>query len=152
MRHATGHLFFGSLLALASCVPASSDTRTTDTHSRELPDDDAKIQFLQKYITPASEIQAAEFHLWYRDNSGTPPGPSDWDMRVVVKVSKETLPLWTVGGKRAESADLEWGYGLLPNEPRWEVRSRPVIYSRGKTIVAIFEPEGIVFERRTTLP
>ena len=142
-------------LALAVCLLGPSlrfdDSRTTNTHSHDLPDDAAKVRFLRRYVHPTCEIEAAEYHIWYQDNSGFVSGPSDWEMKIVMKVPKEQLPLYTENLDRTVTADLSWGYALLPVAPRWGIQSHPVIYSRGSKIVAIFEAEGIVFEYNSTI-
>jgi hypothetical protein len=120
---------------------------TTDTRSSELPNEQAKIEFLKKYLKLHSEIDATEFHIRYQDNSGIVPGPSDWDIEVVMKVPKDKLGLWTTGLQKADQADLSWGFDLLPKDERWAIHSKPAIYRQGQTVVALFEPEGIVFKR-----
>lgn len=126
---------------------ATQATLTTDTRSSDFSDDQTKIEFLEKYLKMYSEIEATEFHVRYQDNSGFVPGPSEWDMQVVMKMSQDNLPRWTTDLQKADQVDLSWGEDLLPQEERWTIRSKPTIYTRGKTLVAVFEPEGIVFKR-----
>jgi hypothetical protein len=121
---------------------------TTDTRSSTFPDDHSKIVFLKKYLKLPSEVEAAEYHIRYQDNSGgVVPGPSDWDMQVVLKDKPDSLPLWTDGLTQIDHADLSWGYGLLPSEKRWAIESTPAVYERGQKVVAVFYSEGIIFTR-----
>ena len=121
---------------------------TTDTRSSTFSDNRSKIAFLKKYLKMPSAIEEAEFHVVYQDNSGgLVPGPSDWDIQVVLRVKLENVPLWTNGMTRVDLADLSWGYSLLPSAEQWAVKSKPVIYEQGRTVVAVFEPEGTIFKR-----
>jgi hypothetical protein len=141
-------LVVGILLLLFS---TTQTTLTTDKRSSDFSDDQAKVEFLKKYLKMYSEIEATEFHVRYQDNSGgLVPGPSDWDMQVVMKMPKDKVGLWTRGLEKTVEADLSWGDDLLPNDERWAIRSKPMIYSRGSSVVAVFESEGIVFKRTKT--
>jgi hypothetical protein len=143
--------FFIVVVISFMAFSAATATMTTDTHSSNLPNDQAKIEFLKKYLEMYSEIEATEFHIRYDDNStGLVPGPSDWDMQVVMKVAQNRLASWTAGLQKTEETDLSWAYDLLPKNKQWAIHSTAVIYTRGKTVVAVFEPEGIVFKRVTT--
>jgi hypothetical protein len=140
-------LVAGVLFLLFSTTQA---TLTTDTRSSDFSDDQAKIEFLKKYVTMYSEIETTEFHVRYQDNSGLVPGPSDWDMQVGMKMTMDKVGVWTTGLRKTIQTDLSWGYDLLPKDERWAIHSKPTIYSRGRTVVAVFESEGIVFKRTTT--
>ncbi len=90
----------------------------------------------------------------YQDNSrGLVPGPSDWDVRAVVRVRPADTARWAEGLRRlvgaAPSVDLSWGRELLPDQPRWRLASPPALYTRdeGAVLVAVFEAEGIVMKR-----
>lgn len=127
---------------------------TTDTRSADLAGDSEKLAFLQRYLAFKSAVEAAEFHLVYHDNASSfVPGPSDWDMQAALKIAPADLPLWSGELLPATSPapDLAWGYALLPNEPRWRISSRPVVYTAAGKIVAAFEREGIVLIRLQTL-
>ena len=102
------------MLFLTSCSPIASPSstaheehdRTTDTWSTSFESIEEKLVFLGDYITIFSEVQDAEYHIIYHDNSGgLIPGPSDWDIRVALKVAQEDIPLWTNGMKK-----------LIPNQ------------------------------------
>lgn len=124
------------------------DLLTTDTRSSAFSDDSSKIAFLKKYVKLDSEVEATEFHIQYWDKSGgLLPAPSDWDMQIALKVEPQNLPLWTKGFTPGGQDDLAWGYRLLPVDARWTIRSKPVLYTRGMTVLAVFEPEGIIFKQ-----
>jgi hypothetical protein len=148
------------LVALAACgAPGArsemSASLTTDTRSAQFATDAEKIAFLRRYVTLYSEVEATEFHIVYHDNSGgRVPGPSDWDMRVALKIAPTDTPAWTSGLQEIDGADLDlsWGTDLLPNTPRWARTSQPRVYERGggDVIVAVFASEGIVLKHLWT--
>ena len=131
---------------------------TTDTHSSQLSSDREKVEFLAKYLALKSGVQAAEFHVVYRDNStGIVPGPSDAEVEAVLKVRPADVRLWVSGMQRQEvdgtgrsvRDQLAWGYALLPDAAMWRVSSEPAVFrsGSGSTTVAAFESEGIVMTR-----
>lgn len=124
---------------------------STDTHSKQFATDTDKIQFLKRYLTLATAVEAAEFHVIYHDNSGGfVPGPSDWDMQVVLKVPPRDFIAWTHNVKvTSQQQDLEWGYSLA-RQRDWRLQSKPKIYTGSGKIVAVFEKEGFIFQRLTT--
>lgn len=134
-----------------------SDDLTTDTHSRDLPEAD-KLPFLARYLTLHSNVAATDFHIRYRDFSHDwLPAPSEWDMRVVMKVAPDDISRWTAdvalydpaGGthQNDDPSDLGWARELTSLNDRWRTTSTPKIYTRGSTVVAVFEPEAIVCKR-----
>jgi hypothetical protein len=134
-------------LGLVSCADSSL---TTDTYSSKFNSDQQKVEFLAKYLKLPTPIEATEFHIVYHDNSGIPPGPSDWRIQAAIKLSQSNLKLWTAEiNLRSQSINLDWGYALLPkNEQRWQLKSKPKIYQRNNenVYVAVFEPEAIIFK------
>ena len=137
----------GLVLSVNTVLQVPTASMTADTRSSDLAEG-AKVAFLRRYLVLHSEVEAAQFHIRYRDNSGGPvPGPSEWDIRAAMKVPDAQSSRWTAGLRRVESADLAWGYDLLRGMPGWSVRSKPVVYSHGGTVVAVFEVEGVVFKR-----
>jgi hypothetical protein len=137
-------------LLMVSCITTNSANLSTDTRSTQFSTDREKLAFLAKYLTLYSTVEAAEYHIVYHDNSsGGVPGPSDWDIQVVLKMAPENLSLWTTDMQPVapESVDLSWGYPLLPNEPRWKVPTQPSVYRSANVVVAVFPEQGILFKR-----
>jgi hypothetical protein len=135
-----------TVLAVSRPRPAAM---ATDTRSASLQGDPAKLDFLKKYLRLPTEVQATEFHIAYHDNSkGMVPGPSDYDLRVVVKVPPDKVSQWVAEmGQPTAPFDVAWAYELLPKEERWRIASPPTYYQRDRVQVVTFEPEGIVFKR-----
>lgn len=125
---------------------------STDTHSKQFATDADKIRFLKRYLSLPTVVEAAEFHVAYHDNSGGGiPGPSDWDMQVVLKVAPQDLSVWTQNMKvtTAQKQDLAWGYSLA-QQRGWILQSTPKVYTAPGKIVAVFEKERFIFKRLTT--
>jgi hypothetical protein len=123
-------------------------SKSVDQHSSELPDDSSKIAFLKTYLHMESEIEGAEFHIQFQDNSrGLVPGPSDLHLDVVMKMAPIDVPRWTAGlTPAADEIDLTWGHDLL-RQHNWTVNRKPTAFVRGRTIVAAFQADGVVFKR-----
>jgi len=148
------------LVSLAACgIPSAggktSASLTTDTRSTQFATDAEKIAFVHRYITLYSAVEATEFHIIYHDNAGgAVPGPSDWDMRVALKVAPADILAWTSGLQETEGAgaDLSWGIDLLPDTSRWARTSPPRVYERasGGVIVAAFASEGVILKHMWT--
>jgi len=148
------------LVALAACgIPSAGGTTsvslTTDTHSAKFATDAEKIAFLRRYITLYSAVEATEFHIVYHDNAGgAVPGPSEWDMRIALKIAPADIPAWTSGLQEIEGAgaDFSWGTGLLPDTSRWARTSQPRVYERasGGVVVATFAADGIILKHLWT--
>ncbi len=150
---------FVVLILLSAITGCSRRSRTTDTRSTQFSSEQEKVRFLATYLQMKSDVEAAAFHIRYQDNSGGwLPGPSDWDIQAVMRVRPEDLSRWTedmsiVGADSREGYVFDgwpnWGYSLLPDDPRWRVGSKPTVFARqdGSVMVAIFQPEGIVMKR-----
>ena len=144
------------LVGLVACGTSgargvTSASLTTDTQSAQFATDAEKITFLRRYITLFSAVQATEFHIVYHNNAGgAVPSPSDWDMRVALKVAPADVSAWTDGLQEIDGAgvDLSWGTDLLPDASRWAHTSPPRVYERagGGVIVAMFASEGVILK------
>lgn len=142
------------VIFLAGCLgEAVRPNLTTDTQSSQFTAETAKLAFLQRYVKLATPAQAAEFHIIYHDNSGGfVPGPSDWDIRVLLKVASADIDQWTAGMQPAPSAqfDLTWAKAFAAQHPAWTTTSEPQIYQKAGMMLALFRPEKIIFVRMMT--
>jgi hypothetical protein len=137
------YLLTGFLLAKVSLAQESASF-TTDTMSLQFARGEEKIAFLERYLNLPTKVEAAEYHIVFYDNSkGRVPGPSDWDIRVVVKVAPKDIPLWLESlTETAEPFDLAWVYELA-KAGGWQLTSAPKFFVGNKR-VAVFETEGVV--------
>lgn len=119
------------LLLLAGC-PAEK-TRTTDTRSRTLPTAKERTAFLCGYLVCPTTPSDAAFHVMFQDNSGgMVPGPSDFTIRAMVKVTPDETELWVRGCTQAQlEARPAWVGDLLAERPGWAPKSAPDTYSCG---------------------
>ncbi len=96
-------------LYLSLQVHAQRETlpdRSTDTTSTAFSSSEERIHFLDTYLNFPSPIKDAHYHIVYFDNASSfPPGPSDWDIRIVIWLEPQNVPLWLEGMK--EISELE---------------------------------------------
>lgn len=137
------------ILLISSCNSVASPSLSTDTRSSELGTEGEQIAFLGRYVVLKSAVSETAFHIVYHDNSGgLVGGPSDWDIRAVMRV--EDVGAWVDGKTRVETADFSWVEGVVTE--RLRPSGEAVYYSNGTTVIAVFEEERIVFFRSTTMP
>ena len=140
---------------LRSLPEESHRDRTTDTWSFDFDNRDEKLSFLADYLLAPSEVLDAEYHIVFYDNSGGfVPGPSDWDIRVAVKIHPEDLTLWIDESteESADEIDLAWWEGLKSDDISWS-KDGAIYYrrpGRGNYLVA-FPEQSIVLRAISTL-
>jgi hypothetical protein len=140
------------LLCVAALV-ACDESLTTHTRSSTFATDAEKVAFLDRYLELCSPVEATEFIIDYWDNSGgAVPGPSDWDIRAAMKVPRDLIACWRQGRTRVDTpVDLSWSRELLAEDATWRTTSTPEVYRDGGSLVAVFEQEGVVVVRMTTM-
>ena len=131
------------------------NNKTTDTWSFEFKEADEKLAFLSEYLTMPSDIIDAEYHIVYHDNSaGMIPGPSDWDIRVALKVKPENIPLWLDGftAVSPEEIDLIWWSELASGSISWS-NANAEYYKRdnGFSYLVIFPDENVILKAISTM-
>ena len=152
-------LLVALLVLFAGCATGSRNkTMTTDTYSSSFTDHDEKMDFLKKYVVLFSPVEDAEYHIQYQDNStGLIPGPSDWDMRVILKIALTDIPLWLDGFEEIplETVDLGWWAGLSSETLSYEDLQGGAAYARtgdhGVAVVA-YPDAGVVLKIIDSLP
>ena len=130
---------------------------TTDTWSSTFDNKEDKLDFLEKYITLFSEVQDTEYHIIYHDNSGGMiPGPSDWDIRVALKIAPEDIMLWTDGMKKliSDQIDLDWWGELNSEQFIWKERDRPEFWKRpdSNAYLVVYPENGVLLKIASTTP
>ena len=134
----------------------STNDRSTDTWSSSFDDQAEKLAFLSEYLIAPSEILDAEYHIVYHDNSGgLIPGPSDWDIRAVIKVTPEDIPLWTAGMNKLVPRQIDntmWN-DLQSQRFSWEERGYALYYKRpdARTYLVVYPYDGIIMKRISTM-
>jgi len=150
-----------SLAVMLFCACTPSRSLTTNTDSQSLPDKQARLAFLARYLRSKSPIVDAEYVIRYQDNSGGMiPGPSDWDIRAVLQVEGQTsvwhagwAPCPTQGPSDAgpPGVDTTWAEPLLGRRAQWQTRrSSPRCYRSAHSVVLVYEEDNLVVYRNTS--
>jgi len=141
----TSILILMLLLPLAGCGPTGPPS--TDTSSASIPVLADRIQFLQTYLTFDRQYEQLEFNIVMKNNSGGfVPGPSDWDIKLVAKVPRNELPLWT-NDLNSSPEDANW----LPEVAQEiDVSGIDSWFRDGGNVVGIDQRNSIVAYRLNT--
>ena len=157
LKRTTNRVILAAILVMfltVGCLgEAARPNLTTDTQSSQFTTETAKLAFLQRYLKLATPVQAAEFHIIYHDNSGGfVPGPSDWDIRVLLKVAPADIVQWTTGMQPTptDQIDLAWAKAFAAQHPTWTMTSEPEIYQKAGMMLALFRSEKIIFVQMVT--
>ena len=145
-------MFIFGLICYKSVEKKSMSTNTTSTNFKSSID---KVGFLKKYLTFYSDILDTEYIIIYRDNSkGLIKGPSDWDMRVVMKVNKASINKWTKGLDKVDDKviDLNWWNKVPIDNENWKLSSKPEFYKKKgeRVYLVVYDQEGIILKMVTT--
>ena len=124
-------------------TPATTDL-STDIQSSTFATAEERVEFLNRYLDFPSPPKDAQFTLVYHDNSqGFPPGPADWDLRMVVWIEPLDAPLWIKDMKEVEaSPDFDWVLDLSPDIDRTMLENAQYFEIPGKR--AAMPKEGVV--------
>lgn len=132
-------------LAGAALMVGDHPSLTTNTDSAQLKTSAERVAFLGRYLKLRTRVTDASFHIWYQDNSVGLPGPSDWSITAILKVTPADGPTWLDGAtplspNAPPGAPLAGGR-LIPSE--WEVSSPGVAYTRDKARL-VWHSEGVL--------
>jgi len=139
-------LIGAGLFALRLLKDDEHESRTTNTKSSQLQTSAERVAFLGRYLKLRTPVSDAAFHIVYHDNSGGLPGPSDWSIAAVVKVTPADGPVWLAGARRLSSnetlnAQTPATAELVPAE--WLVSSRGERYARDGALL-VWHSEGVL--------
>jgi hypothetical protein len=123
---------------------------TTDTQSSRFATKEEAIQFLEPYLDLPTVIEDTAYHIVYHDNSQGVPGPSDWDMKIALKVSSQDIDAWLEGyAVSSEPFDITWGYEFAETRG-WTIATKPAFYTKAGEQIAVFISEGVMFKWLST--
>ncbi|MGJ8674109.1 hypothetical protein [Rubritalea sp.] len=106
-------LFLIFALLLTGCN--KHESKSTQTTSATFSTNEAKVDFIQRYVTFRREYTKLEFNIDYLDNStGLVPGPSDWDIRIIATVPEHSLSAWHIDLTSTPDIDTSW-MSSVPN-------------------------------------
>jgi hypothetical protein len=99
-------LIFALMLLPIGCGRSGpSSVRTTST---PFPTLQAKVAFVHRYVAFRRTYETLDFDLFYQNNDGVPPGPSDWDVRLVATVPASEIAAWIPAGLTPSPQDQQW--------------------------------------------
>jgi len=153
MQRATlcGRLCFGSvavMLFLCACEN-SGGPPTTTTSSRQFKTLAEKIAFLEHYVRFRRTYFALDFNITFHNNGqGRVPGPSDWDIRLIARIPKAQMVLWTKDLHAIASAPTDWLDALPAGISHSGITDW---YQNSGRWVGINRVHGVVVYRNTTL-
>jgi hypothetical protein len=134
---------------LLSGPTTSTFSLSTDTHSSQFITQEEAIVFLEPYIKLTTKPLDLAYHIVYHDNSQGIPGPSDWDMKLAVKVLPEDIDKWLEGASVTEPFDMSWVSELLKGKD-WNVSSELVFYTGLGEQLAVYKTEGVILKWLST--
>lgn len=146
---------FAVLLACCAFLACSADKDlTTDTRSSQFADRSEKLAFLARYLKRAPGPVDAEYAIWYHDNGrGGVPGPSDYDIRIIVRVVPDSLDGWTEGLTQEPwtGTDRAWK-DLMVDTVAWRIVSAAKLYRGPSKVLLVHRDEGVVLARYASMP
>jgi hypothetical protein len=125
---------------------AAARPPSTDTTSTSLPTAAERIAFLARYVKLHSPIEDAAFHIVYHDNGFA---PSDWDMRVAVRVRPGGVAAWLSEARRHDGPAAFEVAGIVP--PSWTLHGPGVPYRRPGTSLVVFEADRVIVMHLATM-
>ena len=129
--------------------------KTTDTWSFEFEKVSDKLAFLSEYLIMHSKVIDTEYHIVYFDNStGIIPAPSDWDIRVALKVKEEDIHLWLDGFTEvlAEEINLSWWDALVSYNIVFDDANAKYYKREGSfSYLVIFPDENVILKAVSTM-
>ena len=125
------------LLLLISCLISCNESRTTNTYSKDFESKTEKLNFLKKYLNLRTEVEDLEYHISYMDNStGMLPGPSEWTIRVALKVNTDSLSKWNLNCRQGiETKELGNWADIFTEDKEWNLEWPKVACNDGYILV-----------------
>ena len=145
-----------SIAFISHNLQNQAPNKTTDTWSTEFYSQKDKIVFLAEYLIMPSEVLDAEYHIVYYDNSGgVIPGPSDWDVRVALKIQPNDLPLWLDGFVSAPEKDINLSWWDELSSANFEWGNDGAEYYRRSDVsfsyLVVFPEAGVILKAVSTM-
>lgn len=126
-------LYLFMVIALFGC--SSNKDRTTNTFSSSFTSKKEKLAFMESYYTPNLQFKDVEYHIVYYDNeSGRGPGPSDWYMYFAFKLTNEEIDRLQ-NQPEVEPFKIEDGFSFLQKTKGWNIEGDIKYYKGGVILV-----------------
>ena len=138
-------LFFAS--ALIGCTGNSGPPSVAETSAnKELLGD--RIEFVETYVKFRRQYNRLEYDIFFQNNGGIPPGPSDWDIRLVADVPPGDLTDWISQGMTPGISPVDSWHQKIANEI--DISNVTEWYIDGGRSVGIDRDNSIVVYRNHT--
>ena len=138
-------LFFVS--GLIGCTGDSGPPSVAETSANKVLLAD-RVEFVETYVNFRREYTRLEYDIFFQNNGGFPPGPSDWDIRLVAEVSPNELTEWVSQGMAPGISPVDGWHRKIANEI--DVSNVSEWYSDGGRSVGIDRNNAIVVYRNHT--
>jgi hypothetical protein len=134
-------------LLLAGCKGGPASMQTDSSSFATVAE---RASFLHKYVSFRRTYESLDFDIAFHNNSGMPPGSSDWDIRLVATVPASELQAWVPAGVRAaaSSPDTAWLAAVPTAHDLSGVRDG---YLDGERVVGIDRARRIVVYRLSSM-
>jgi hypothetical protein len=142
-------LVFICLLSIMSC---ETKNKSIDIYSHDVKTKEEKINILKEYLNIESGLIDAEYHIWFKDNSGgMVPGPSDYNLTLALRIAPDSLDNWTRGLKRSEPTGPIHYWDKLKLD--WDLTSTPEYYFSDykNQIKMVYRKEGVILAKYSTM-
>jgi hypothetical protein len=135
-----------SAAVLFSSPGPAQPSLTTNTASSQLKTSTERVAFLGRYVKYRAHVRDAAFHVWWQDNSGFAPGPSDWTIVAALRVDAADAPRWLDHARPVTDASDPFAQtspaaALVP--AAWGVTSAGTHYERGGALL-VWHAEGVL--------
>jgi hypothetical protein len=139
------------ILAVALLLGGCKDgPASTSTYSSSFATVAERARFLHEYVTFRRTYESLDYYIMYHDNSGIPPGPSDWDIGLVAMVPAPELQAWVPAGVSAAASapDTAW-LAIVPTA--LDLSGVSEWYLDGQRVVGIDRARRIVVYRLSSM-
>ena len=140
------------IMLLAGCSSNSRSTpKSVSETSASRPTLEARIAFIEQYVTFSRTYLDLEYDVMYQNNGdGMVPGPSDWDIRILAAVPAEEVVDWIPSDTARSTQKPPPWLGAMPGKiPTDGVTEW---YREGKSVVGIDRTNSVIVYWNSTTP
>lgn len=127
--------------------PAQGPETVVETSDSRVSLED-KITFLEQYVSFERTYEQLEYDVVYFNNSGFPPGPSDWSIKVLAVVPTDELDSWVLPDAQGKEVPSPTIFSSIPGDINTQEITEWFVDSQ--RIVGIDRANSIVFYWNTT--
>jgi hypothetical protein len=131
------------LLLLCCSTPEALGPASTHTSSSAFATLPEKVAFLEQYVTFRRHYRELEYGVFYQNNGGCPPGPSEWDVTIIARVPPDELAAWTADMKPVATRPPE----LYKLASELDIRGVDTWYEASGKVVGVDRERAIVIYR-----